>query len=154
MPTPAEMLAAEAKLVEGFIACLNAEQEALKAGNVDELATVNARKSGLADQLNSLEDERNAFLTLAGLTGDRRGMLDWLARNRQDRAAAQAWARLTKLAAEARNLNNLNGQLIAIRLQATNQALAAITQQAQRTTLYGPNGQSTLRTGSRIIDAA
>jgi len=150
----AELLGMEIKLIASFIACLTAEQDALKVGDVDALAVADGRKTGLADQLNKLEDKRNAFLKEAGFTADRQGIADWLDRNRQDRVAGQTWARLMKLAAEARELNNLNGQLIAVRLQATNQALAALTRQAQRSTLYGPNGQTTLRTGSRIIDAA
>lgn len=154
MPGLAELLAAEVKLVESFIECLTAEQEALKVGDVETLTGINTRKPGLADQLNRLEDERNAVLKQAGLSADRQGVAGWLARNRQDRAAAQAWDRLMKLAGKARELNNLNGQLIAIRMQATNQALATLTQQAQRSTLYGRDGQTTLRTGSRIIDAA
>lgn len=154
MPALAELLAAEAKLVEGFIACLAAEQDALKQGDVEVLAPINARKTELVEQLNRLEGERNAFLKQAGHSPDLKGVLAWLARNRGDRAAGQAWAQLVKLATEARELNNLNGKLIAMRLQATNQALATLTQQAQRSTLYGPNGQTTLRTGSRIIDAA
>lgn len=154
MPTLAELLTTEVKLVESFIACLTSEQEALKIGNVDALAEINVRKTGLADQLNNVEDQRNAFLTQAGFSADRQGVLGWLNKNRQERTAGQAWVRLMKLAGEARELNGLNGQLIAIRLQATNQALAALTQQAQRSTLYGPDGQTTLRTGSRIIDAA
>lgn len=154
MRSLAEMLAAEVKLVETFIACLSEEQEALKAGDTDTLTAASGRKSTLAEQLNQLEDERNAFLKAAGLSPDRQGVQNWLGRNRADRAALQAWGRLMKLASEARELNNLNGQLIAIRLQATNEALATLTQQAQRSTLYGPDGQTTLRTGSRIIDAA
>lgn len=154
MPALAELLAAEVKLVESFIACLAAEQQALKAGDIEALTAVNTRKPGLAEQLNRLEDERNAFLQEAGLSGDRAGLSAWLARNPHDRTAGQSWERLLNLAAEARDLNNLNGQLIAIRLQTTNQALAALTQQTQRSTLYGPDGQTTLRTGSRIIDAA
>lgn len=154
MPALAELLAAEVKLVESFIACLTAEQEALTVGDVSALTAFNTQKAGLADQLNRLEDDRNAFLKQAGMSADRQGIAGWLAKNRQDRAAGQAWESLMELAGKARELNNLNGQLIAIRLHATNQALATLTQQAQRATLYGPDGQTTLRTGSRIIDAA
>lgn len=154
MPPLAELLAAEAELVGQFASALTDEQEALKQGKVDGLPAVTARKAAIVERLNAAENSRNAFLRQAGHNGDRQGMLDWLAKNRDDRATAQAWAKLLKRAAEARELNNLNGQLIAMRLQATNQALAVLTQQAQRTSLYGPNGHTTQLTGSRIIDAA
>lgn len=154
MPALAELLTTEVKLVQSFIDCLSTEQEALKVGDVEALTAVNAQKTALAEQLNRLEDDRNALLQQSGLTADRQGVSSWLSKHPNDRAAAQAWDQLMKLAGKARELNNLNGQLIAIRLQATNQALATLTQQTQRSTLYGPNGQTTLRTGSRIIDAA
>lgn len=149
-----ELLAAETALVEQFVDALTAEQEALKQGKVDGLPAISTRKGEIIERLNAAEKTRNAALQQAGLSGDREGMQAWLAKNRHDRAAAQAWAKLMKQAAAARELNDLNGQLIAMRLQATSQALAILTQQAQRSALYGPSGHTTQLTGSRIIDAA
>lgn len=154
MPPLAETLAREAALVRAFIACLGDEQEALKQGDVQALPAITARKSALAAQLNATEGERNVLLGQQGYAGDRDGMQAWLAANRNDRATAREWAGLLRAAAEARELNEINGRLIAMRLQATNQALEALSQEARSSTLYGPDGQSTQRTGSRIIDAA
>lgn len=154
MPALAELLGREVKLVQEFVDSLVTEQEALTQGKVDTLESVNRRKTALVEQLNAADNERNGFLRQAGHTGDREGLLAWLANNRGDQPAAKGWARLQALAVEAKRLNDLNGRLITMRLQATNQALAALTQQSQRSLLYGPNGQTTSRTGSRIIDAA
>jgi flagella synthesis protein FlgN len=154
MPALADLLARESDLVRAFIASLNSEQEALKQGEVDSLAAITRRKAELVEQLNAVERERDVLLRQAGHSGDRSGMDAWLARNPGNRAAADRWAKLMELAGEARQLNDINGRLITLRLQATNEALAALTQQSQRTALYGPDGQATPRTGSRIIDAA
>jgi len=88
------------------------------------------------------------------LTADREGMRIWLAQNDDNRLAASAWEKLLDLASQARELNRLNGQLIALRLGATNRALETLTQQPAHPTLYGKNGQASSLTGSKIIDAA
>ncbi|MBS1189635.1 MAG: FlgN [Rhodocyclaceae bacterium] len=154
MPALADLLAQELDLVRAFIAELNSEQDALKSGDTDSLAPITQRKSQLVEQLNAAENDRNLFLQRAGHTGDRSGMQAWLAKNPGDRAAATQWAELMKLASMARQINDFNGRLIAMRLQATSQALAILTQQSQRPTLYGANGLTAAGTGSRLIDAA
>lgn len=154
MAVLAELLAQEAALVQDFIATLNREQEALKRGEIDKLGPITATKTELVDKLNAAEKERGVLLQRAGHSADREGMLAWLARNQGDRATAAGWTKLLELASEAKRLHDLNGRLIAIRLQATNQALGVLTQQSQRSTLYGRDGLATPRTGSRIIDAA
>lgn len=150
----AALLGAEADAVDQFIRVLLAEQDALTRGDVDALAAVTTQKNELAERLNGMDKERNAVIQRAGYSGDRQGMRSWLAANRQDRAAAQAWVRLMKAATEARELNRLNGEIIVMRLQATSQALATLNHQAKRSALYGPDGQTAQLTGSRIIDAA
>lgn len=154
MTALADLLLREADLIREFIDTLSTEQEALKRGEANALAALGGRKSELVEQLNAIDGERNAWLRQAGQSGDRAGMQAWLARNRNDRAAASAWVKLMKLAAEARELHNLNAKLLAMRLHATNQALSVLTQQAQRSSLYGRDGHTAQSTGSRIIDAA
>lgn len=150
----ADLLARESDFVREFIASLNQEQEALKRGETEPLAAITRRKTELVEQLNAVERERHVLLQRAGHTGDREGMMAWIAGNPGERAAGERWGKLMELAAEARRINQLNGRLIAIRLHATNQALGVLTEQPQRTGLYGRDGLTTTRTGSRIIDAA
>lgn len=147
------LLSHEVELVVRFIDALKSEQLALRAGKVDELQGVEENKSELAEQLNAVGAQRNEILAAAGLPPDRPGMRAWLVRHPKDRKTGEAWSRLVKLAGEAKELTRLNGQLLAIHLQATQQALATLTQQAQGSTLYGPNGQTSQFTGSRIIDS-
>lgn len=154
MPGLVELLSRETGLVREFIASLDGEQEALRKGETEPLVAIGRRKNELVEQLNAAEGERNAFLQQAGYPGDRDGMAAWLEKNRGDRSAADHWNKLLELAGQARQINDLNGRLIAMRLQATSQALASLTQQSQRTSLYGRDGLTAPRTGSRIIDAA
>ena len=154
MPGIADLLAKETSLVSTFIGALGEEQVALTHGNIEVLAQISSRKTDLAAQLNDLETERNAALAKAGFAAGRQGTEAWLASQGIGAAAALQWAQLLKLAGDARELNILNGKLIALRLQATNQALAILSQEAQKTGLYGPDGQAAQLTGSRIIDAA
>lgn len=154
MPVLADLLTRELELVRAFIASLTQEQEALKRGETDAVAAIALKKNQLIEQLNGVEKDRNTFLQQAGYPGDSNGMKSWLAANGNDRTAAEGWAKLMDLAAQARRINDLNGRLIAMRLQAANQALGILTEQSQRSSLYGRDGFTTPRTGSRIIDAA
>jgi flagella synthesis protein FlgN len=154
MPAISKLLQSESDLVGRFIALLQQEQDALKVGGTSALPTLAAKKSELAERLNELSEQRNLLLKTAGLTVDGEGMRSWLAQSKDDRFAAAAWEKLLKLAAEAKELNRLNGQLITLRLSATNRALETLTQQPQDAALYGKNGQTSSLTGSKIIDAA
>lgn len=154
MSVLADILTREAELVREFAASLNQEQKALTRGEIEPLAALTQKKNEIVEQLNRAEKERAAFLLSAGHTGDREGVAVWLAANQGDRVAAAKWSELLKLATEAKRLNDLNGRLIAMRLQVTNQALGILTEQSQRSGLYGRDGFTTPRTGSRIIDAA
>lgn len=154
MSALADLLTREGEFVRAFIASLTQEQEALKRGETDSIAAIALKKNQLIEQLNAVEKDRNTLLQQAGLRGDAEGMKAWLAANGNDRAAAEGWAKLLDLAAQARRINDLNGRLIAMRLQAANQALGILTEQSQRSSLYGKDGFAATRTGSRIIDAA
>lgn len=154
MSAISKLLQSESDLVGRFVALLQDEQDALKTGETAPLTKLAARKSELAERLNELGEQRNLLLQAAGLTVDVEGMRSWLAQSSDNRLAAAAWEKLLKLAAEARELNRLNGQLITLRLSATNRALATLIQQPQGAALYGKDGQTSSLTGSKIIDAA
>lgn len=138
--------------VERFVQLLQSEQGMLQAAATDELGLIASEKAALAERLARLGAARNQLLSQAGFGIDREGLNAWAARA-GDQAAAVC-ARLLALAADARELNRLNGQLIALRLNNTQAALAALTPEHQRNTLYGRDGQTSARTGYRIIDSA
>lgn len=147
-------ITSEAELLAGFVLLLNEEQDALKRGDAAALPALTQRKSELMDAMNSLAQLRNELLARSACGKDKEGMSAWLAQHPSDKSAQQSWAKLLQLAQQGRELNRLNGQLIQLRLQATQEALTSLNQQARQTALYGPDGQASPLTGYRIIDSA
>lgn len=148
-------LAAEAELMESFVALLQKEQEAIKGGDTQAMEHITAEKMTLVAALNRQSDNRNQFLSTCGLQHDRTGIEAWLAENPKAAHIANLWGQLKKLVAEAKELNLLNGKLIAMRMQHNQQLLnALVTTSRSHNSLYGPDGQPTQLSGRRIIDAA
>lgn len=144
----------EIDLVSRFIAVLNEEQDCLKQANPALLQDIGTRKLTLVEQMNTLEVERMAAIGEPGKPSNRTSMEGWLAKNPVDTAAALSWAKLLELAREAKSQHDLNGSLVAMHLKNTAEALAILTQEANKTGLYGASGQAIQGTGSRIVDSA
>ena len=148
------LLQEELRQLEAFIAHLRHEQEAIKCRDAQKLNKAILDKSALLESLNQLEANRNALLKARGFGADRDGVDAWLDRHDSQGEARRQWSELLSRAKQAKELNDLNGRLIAIHLQATQEVLAAISPPKVPTTLYGANGQVSAPTGNRIIDAA
>lgn len=146
----AYLLGQESSALESLIAALQEEQGLLKAGLADALAPVVERKNRHLESLARLGRRRNELLTAAGLAADRAGVADWAAKTgRKDLADG-----FLALADEARELNRLNGQLIALRLQHTQAALETLAPPRPGQGLYGRSGKTSFATGYRLIDSA
>lgn len=154
MTALSRVLADETDLVSRFIVLLNQEQAALKAVTPDALAAINAEKLALVGRLNNIGAERARLADLSGTASDAEKMQRWLAQHPEEEKAASLWINLLTLAKEAKTLHELNGKLLSMHLQQTTDAIAAMTQQRQEHSLYGCNGQSSISTGSRIVDSA
>lgn len=149
----AELLDTESVVVEQFIVLLEREQAALQDGITEPLVEIADAKAPLTIRLNELAIKRNQALAMAGLPPDRAGIETWLQRY-PVQGIKDAWERLHTAIAQASTLNELNGKLITLRLQYTNQALNALTvAQRHSGVLYGPDGQAAQFAGRRIIDA-
>lgn len=149
---PADLIRQEAEVLGGFVALLEEEQRLLIDGGVDALPSLVERKNALAATLARLAGERAARLRAAGFPEDAKGMEGWLV---ADAAGRAAWQRLLPLASRARELNELNGRLIADRLQRNQSALEALLP-ASRTqaALYGPDGQTSVPGAGRSLGSA
>lgn len=154
MPNLADIVAAEAALVSGFIRLLEEEQALLKHGDAEALPDVVERKTAKARELAAASGERNRLLNAAGLAADRAGIEGWLTHHPDDAAVRKEWEHLQFLAAEARELNRVNGELIQLRLQNNAQSLEVLLAAANRQDLYGADGQAAQATTRRIIDSA
>lgn len=154
MPALADLITAEAGMVSAFVLLLKEEQEILKAGSPDALPDVVERKSEIARKLAPLATARNAELARTGFAADRTGIDAWMAKHPSDQGLRQQWERLQTLAAEAKELNRVNGELIRLRMQNNTQALEALLAAANRQDLYGADGQAAPAAPRRIIDSA
>lgn len=154
MPSLAEILKAEADIVSAFVLLLKEEQEILKDGRAEALPGVLERKTEAVRKLNPVSTTRNLELARNGLPADRPGMDAWLEKNPAAKDVRQSWEKLQGLAAEAQELNRVNGELIRMRMQNNSQALEALLSAANAVQLYGADGQTSSATGRRIIDSA
>lgn len=152
MSSLAALLKRETALVEQFRDTLLREQAVLRAGNADELATINTQKLALVERLNQAGLERTHLLSPG-----QNSLIDmpaWFAGHPLEASAAQLWDDLLKLAREAREINVWNGGLINALHQKTSEALSILTQSEAKQSLYSRDGQTASGTGSRIIDSA
>ena len=149
-----QRLAEELAELQKFCEVLDAERGVLEKGQADKLPPLVQETSQLATRLGQLLAERERALTQAGFDGGREGMESWLAQRKQDTKAQDKWQQLLKLAEEARRLQTLNGKLIALQLQHTQQALAALMSASGRPLTYGPDGQQRVGGGGRALGSA
>lgn len=148
-----QMLTAEARCVGQFVDLLKDEQKSLAKGASDDLPALAERKAKLVPVLGDFARQRNEVLEKEGFVADRPGIDAWCAKHPKDKATALAWAKIIALASEARELNRVNGELIALRMQYNAKALEALRGGANPLDLYGPDGQSTAFGGRRINDS-
>ncbi len=121
-----------------FLEILQKEQEALIEGKIERLEALTSDKTQMVGQLAELAERRNQSLASRGLGSDSKGMEAWLA----DAKPASSWRDLLQLAQAAQQLNQTNGEMIAVRLRHNQQALAALQGAAGAASLYGPKGQT------------
>ncbi len=142
-PPPAlqPLLVEEVARLRDFLVLLEQEQQALMAGDIEQLLPLASEKTAHFTELGRLGELRARALGAAGCTHDRSGMAHWLARH-SDPAAERNWQTLLALAEKASHLNRTNGQLIASRLASNQQALATLMAAADQAALYGPDGQA------------
>jgi flagella synthesis protein FlgN len=97
----------------------------------------------LVQELAQCSRERHAALGNAGFLAAEAGMEPWLAAQ-GDAAARSAWSGLLALAAEAKELNRVNGMLINRQMAHNQTVLNALRTPtaAPESTLYGAKGQT------------
>ncbi|MBL8398949.1 MAG: flagellar protein FlgN [Candidatus Accumulibacter sp.] len=133
---------AECEMLKMFIGLLERERQLLLAGSVDDLPQLVEEKNGLARQLADLGKRRNHILAGAGWHGETAELEGWLQSQPTESSAIALWSTLRLLAAQARDLNLANGELIRVRLQHNSLALETLLGHAGTPKLYGSDGQS------------
>ena len=153
-PAPSRLqnlLLEEAAQLRGFLALLEREQQALVAGDVDRLMPLAGEKSGVFARLAGLGEARNQALAAESLPPDRPGVEAWLGRHPELSGSRKTWQDLLKLTLKARELNQVNGNLISTRLANNQQALTTLLSAANQAALYGPDGQARPIGGGRSL---
>lgn len=146
----AYLIGQESAALDVLVAALLDEQALLKCGQADDLAPAVERKNRQLESLSRFSRRRNELLAARRLQSDREGVTAWGAATGQGDLVTQFLAK----ADTARELNRVNGQLIALRLQATQSALASLVPAKAAQGLYGPTGKTSFSTGYRLIDSA
>jgi flagella synthesis protein FlgN len=143
--TPSTTLQDEQQLMSHMLTLLKKEQASLVDAHADGVAEVTEQKSDVAAQLAALARQRHAALAGAGFSADETGMEPWFATS-ADTAARAAWDQLLDLTRSAKELNRVNGMLIARQLAHNQTVLNAMRTPASSGNaeggLYGPGGQT------------
>ena len=141
----------EKELVVRFLDALRKEQAALVDGDADSLKPISEIKLRLVAQLNAAEAGRASLIPLAS---EKTGMMRWFSEHPEENNARALWLKIISLARVARQMHKMNGELLALHLAKTNEALSILIQRQKDVALYGSDGQSSTGTGSRIVDLA
>ena len=150
-PEFAASLQLERAAAETFLRILQTEQDSLVQGDSERLEVLARDKTEMVRQLVKLDERRNRYLVSQTLTPDRKGMEAWLVASPDKKAATVVWRDLLRLAQAARQLNYINGQVIAARLQHNQQTFAALQGAAGHPSLYNPHGQTFSVSGGRQL---
>jgi flagella synthesis protein FlgN len=143
MTRPNATLPFEHERIAALVELMKQEQQLLVAADADRLAELTPRKVALVQELAQCSRERHAALGNAGFLAAEAGMEPWLAAQ-GDAAARSAWNGLLALAAEAKELNRVNGMLINRQMAHNQTVLNALRTPtaAPESTLYGAKGQT------------
>lgn len=148
-----DSLAAEISQVRAFIDLMKREQTFLKQGETEALLPLIERKNELSHLLAERARSREADLNHLGFPPGRPGMDAWLNRA-GDGSLRDAWQTLLELAAEARDINTVNGKLIGLHMSHHQQAFETLMRAADRAMTYGPDGQQQTGLGGRFLGSA
>ena len=148
-----KVVAEEADFVERFVRLLEEEKALLTEGRTEALAAAIEKKEALAAELDALARQRGDYLAAGGFSPDRAGMESWSASHPGQTEVLAAWNRSLSLAARAKELNRVNGQLIRLHLRHTGEALEILLRKEDPLDLYGPDGRATASGDQRIDDA-
>ncbi|HOY00462.1 flagellar protein FlgN [Zoogloea sp.] len=134
--------------LKAFIALLQREEALLVEGQIDALTALAEEKTKLYRSLQRLSDDRTVMFARLGAKVSKDNIRIVLADSPD---ALAAWDVVVTLAADAKERNRINGQLITERLQNNQQALSTLLAAAEHPQIYGPDGQSRPTASSRHL---
>lgn len=148
-PACAEILSAlsdERVSVLSFVELLQQEQSLLMENSIDQMLNLAEKKSAHALRLNELYEVCRRRLEKSVPAPDNAAIADWLEINCKEGLAL--WQEIRTLAEQARQLNQINGELIQMKQRLNQQLLTALTRAVSQANLYGRDGQTNFSPGT------
>ena len=139
-------LSEERVAVQEFIVLLQEEQRLLTENDIEPLSPLAEKKSAHAVRLNQLSEACRRLLEKISATLEHRQIEAWLDAN--CKPGLPIWHEVRVLAGQAKQLNNVNGELIQMKSRYNQQTFAALCGAVNQANLYGANGQASFTPGS------
>jgi len=130
----------DARLVNQLLDLLKREQINLIKHNIDEIETLVAIKADLLQKINHVAKNRYAALAAKGFESNENGMVSWI-HQQSNTATIEAWHQFQSILVQAKEINRLNGVLIAKHFNRNQQMLNTLQNAFQTNDVYGKNGQ-------------
>lgn len=126
------------------------EQVMLRDGNIDTLTELATHKRNLVVALAPHIKTRGRLLLENGFPSTNEGMEAMIGQT-GDTQAALVWREIRETERMARDLNQINGRLINLRMGSVEQALNVLSGAAGGQKLYSPGGQATYNMPTRAM---
>lgn len=139
-------LSEERAAVREFVELLQREQLLLTENDIEPLLPLAEKKSANAVRLNQLSEACRRLLEKISPKLDNGEIEAWMKAGCTE--ALSMWREVRTLAGQAKQLNNVNGELIQMKLRHNQQAFTALSGAVNQANLYGANGQASFSPGS------
>jgi flagella synthesis protein FlgN len=152
MASPITTVRDELSLFTTLMELMKREQQFLVSADTDALNTLTPQKAQLVVQMAALSKQRHAQLAEAGHAPEDASMQAWLD-NAGDSAASELWLDLLAVTRQAKEINRVNGMLIAKQLTNNQTIINAMRTPsgAADNAVYGPTGQTSSTATSRRV---
>ena len=135
----AHLLEAEQRLIAQFVDLLGHEETLLIAGETDQVLALAQEKTALFQQLQRHHDARTMLVGSLGGRNDDASMRTLCAGQTE---SLKHWDAILELGRQAQARNELNGKLIAERMQHNQAALSVLLSAADHPQLYDAEGSA------------
>jgi len=146
------LFADQHQAAEQMLALLAAERESLTRGNSESLEQIATEKSGLTQQLQTLEAEQRRLLKRLAFADDPASALDraldWCD---PDGELRRRHVETMQTVIECKRDNQRNGIMVRHRLGYLRRALEILRSAQAETMVYGPDGQTERTSQSRLL---
>ena len=152
MASPISTVRDELALFATLMELMKQEQQFLVAADTDALGTITPQKAQLVAQMAALSKQRHAYLSAAGHAPEDGSMQAWLDQAGEP-VSSELWQDLLAATRQAKEINRVNGMLIAKQLTNNQSIINAMRTPtgAADASVYGPTGQTSSTATSRRV---